>query len=215
MELDFKSIRALSSPTRLKILRKVLENDSTTTQLSDELDKSKSTISSHLKDLTEAGLLDKDKKEGRRRVVYSPTRKAEAIVKGKERKVKFSVASSVFSAVGGTFLIWKDLTQKAADKASSSAPEAGKTLSEESGSSGGGEMGTFNAMDAGNATREAVNNTTQKAVDAAQGGGIEEFFLFLGLGLLGISASTLIYGLAIKHLGPENDGEVEKEVEVK
>jgi len=213
MELDFKSIRALSSPTRLKILHKVLENESTTTQLSDELDKSKSTISSHLKDLTEAGLLEKDKKEGRRRVVYSPTRKAEAIVKGKERKVKFSVASSVFSAVGGTFLIWKDLIQKAGDKASDTAPEAGKTLSEGSGGSNG-SIGTFNTMDAGNATREAVNNTTQKATEVAQGGGIEQFFLFLGLGLLGISASTLIYGLAIKHLGPENDEEGEK-VEVK
>lgn len=213
MELDFKSIRALSSPTRLKILHKVLENESTTTQLSDELDKSKSTISSHLKDLTEAGLLEKDKKESRRRVVYSPTRKAEAIVKGKERKVKFSVASSVFSAVGGTFLIWKDLTQKAADKASDAAPEAGKTLSEGSGSSNG-SIGTFNTMDAGNATREAVNNTTQKATEVAQGGGIEQFFLLMGLGLLGISASTLIYGLAINHLGPENDEEGKK-VEVK
>ena len=214
MELDFKSIRALSSPTRLKILHKVLENESTTTQLSEELDKSKSTISSHLKDLTEAGLLEKDKKEGRRRVVYSPTRKAEAIVKGKERKVKFSVASSVFSAIGGTFLVWKDLTQRVADKASNSAPEAAKTLSEGSGG-GNGSIGTFNAMDAGNATREAVNNTTQKATEVAQGGGIEQFFLFLGLGLLGISASTLIYGLAINRLGPDDVPDEGKKVEVK
>jgi len=210
MELDFKSIRALSSPTRLKILRSVLDSDSTTTKLSEELDKSKSTISSHLKELNEADLVEKDEKEGRRRVVYKPTRKAEAIVKGKERKVKFSVASSVFSAVIGTFLIWKDLTREKTGEALQSARDTAS-----SGSSGG-EMGTFNTMEsAGNATREAVNNTTQNAVEASQGAGIEQFFLFIGIGLLGISASTLIYGLAIQRLGTESSVEEEKEIEVK
>lgn len=213
MELDFKSIRALSSPTRLKILNKVLEQDSTTTQLSEDLDKSKSTISSHLKELNEAGLLEKDKKEGRRRVVYSPTRKAEAIVKGKERKVKFSVASSVFSAVIGTFLIWKEIARRKASKALQSA-EGGQIGAESSGG-GNGSIESFNVMDAGNVSSEAVNNTTQKAAEAAQGGGIEQFFLFLGLGLLGISASTLIYGLAINRLGPDDVSDEEKKVEVK
>lgn len=210
MELDYKSVKALSSPTRLKILRKVLEKDRTTTQLSDELDKSKSTISSHLKDLTEAGLLEKDKKEGRRRVVYSATRKADAIVNGKERTVKFSIASSVFTAAGGTFLIWKDLTRKATEKASQAAPEAARSLS----SGEGGKMGTFNAMDAANATRETANQTAQKAAETAPGTGIEKFFLLAGLGLLTISASTLVYGLALNHLTSYSEDE-EKTVEVK
>jgi|APHM01.1.fsa_nt_gi Predicted transcriptional regulator len=212
MELDFKSIRALSSPTRVKILKKVMEKESTTTKLSDELGKSKSTISSHLTELTEAGLLEKDKKEGRRRVVYSPTGKAEAIVKGKERKVKFSVASSVFSAAAGTFLIWKDLTAKVANKVPGSSSGAAKYLSESGGENG--SMGTFNAMDAGDAARETANNTAQKAAETAQGGGIEDLFLFFGLCLLGFSASALIYGLTIKRLGSESE-EVEKEIEVK
>ncbi|MFB6115614.1 MAG: ArsR/SmtB family transcription factor [Candidatus Nanohalobium sp.] len=111
MELDFKSVKALSSPTRVKILRKLMEGKSTTTRLSEDLDKSKSTISSHLKELTEAGLLEKDEKEGRRRVEYRATRKVEAIVKGKERKVKFSIASSAFTALGGALLVWKDRKQ--------------------------------------------------------------------------------------------------------
>lgn len=211
MELDFKSIRALSSPTRLKILRKVLDTESTTTQLSDELDKSKSTISSHLKELTEAGLLEKDKKEGRRRVVYRPTKKADAIVQGKERKVKFSVASSVFSAAGGAFLIWKDLKLKASQGAAEAAPRAADSL----GSGGNGSMGTFSTMDAPNATDQAVNATKDGAEALIQVGGVEQFFLFAGLGLLGISASTLIYGLALRHLSPEKEGEEGKEVEVK
>lgn len=198
MELDFKSIKALSSPTRLKILRKVLENEATTTQLSDELGKSKSTISSHLKELTEAGLLEKDKKEGRRRVVYRPTKKADAIVQGKERKVKFSVASSVLSAAGGTFLIWKDMAKQKAAESLSKSPDSGA----------GGDMGAFNTMEAGNMSRDAAETAAQST-----GGGIEQFLLFAGIGLLTISFSTLVYGLALNHLTPEEaEG---KRVEVK
>ena len=197
MELDFKSIKALSSPTRLKILRKVLEDDATTTQLSEEIGKSKSTISSHLKELTEAGLLEKDKKEGRRRVVYSATRKADAIVQGKERKVKFSVASSVLSAVGGTFLIWKDFaSQKVGDSPQMMAESANEGI------------GTM-SMEAGNMSRDAA--------DAAQASGEPiQVLLFAGIGLLMFSASTLAYGLAINRLGPE-DGEQDqsKDLEVK
>lgn len=200
MELDFKSIKALSSPTRLKILRKVLEDEATTTQLSDEIGKSKSTVSSHLKELTEAGLLEKDKKEGRRRVVYKPTRKADAIVQGKERKVKFSVASSVLSAAGGTFLIWKDLaSQKIADK----SPD----MMAESGDSGIGAM----SMEAGNMSRDTAEAASQSSGEPIQ------ILLFAGIGLLTFSLSTLVYGLAINHLGPEgsNEGENGEKVEVK
>jgi DNA-binding transcriptional ArsR family regulator len=209
MELDYKSVKALSSPTRLKILRKVLEKERTTTQLSEDLEKSKSTISSHLKDLTQAGLLEKDKKDGRRRVVYRPTRKADAIVNGKERKVKFSIASSVFTAAGGTVLIWKDLAKKASNKAYEAAPKASESLD----SGGNDTMGTFGAMDAGNATREAANQTAQSAAETAPGTGLEQFFLFAGVGLLTISASTLVYGLALNHLTSFEDEEG-KEVEV-
>lgn len=195
MELDFKSIKALSSPTRLKILRKVLEDEATTTQLSEDIDKSKSTISSHLKELTEAGLLEKDKKEGRRRVVYKATRKADAIVQGKERKVKFSVASSVLSAAAGTFLIWKDLTR---EKISESPQMMAQSANE--------GMNTM-SMDAGNLSREAASQS---------GGEPVQLLLFAGIGLLTVSLSTLVYGLTINHLGPEDKEENGKEtVEVK
>lgn len=107
MDLDYNSVKALSSPTRLKILSLVLDEEATTTKLSNELDKSKSTVSSHLKVLTDSGLLEKDEKEGRRRVVYRPTSKAEAIVNGREKKVKFSVVSSALTALGGIFFLSK------------------------------------------------------------------------------------------------------------
>lgn len=98
MELDYRTIKALSSPTRITILDRLLEKDKTPTALSDDLDKSKSTISSHLSVLLDAGLVEKDEEEGRRRVVYSPTSKAEAIVKGRERRIRFSVTSAIVSA---------------------------------------------------------------------------------------------------------------------
>jgi len=98
MELDFDTVKALSSRTRVKILNEALENKSTPTDLSDAVGKSKSTVSSHLEKLQNAGLLEKDKVEGRRRVIYKPTSKTKAIIKGRNRKVKFSILSTVSTA---------------------------------------------------------------------------------------------------------------------
>jgi len=115
MELDYKTIKALSSPTRIKILSSSLEAEATTTSLSQDLEKSKSTVSSHLEKLVSSGLLEKDAEEGRRRVVYRPTDKAKAVVQGRSRKVKFSVTSSFVSAIIGLSLL--------ASEASSLGPE--------------------------------------------------------------------------------------------
>lgn len=101
MELDFKTIKALSSPTRIQIMNKVMEKECTPTEISNELGKSKSTVSSHLETLIKAELVEKDSEEGRRRVIYEPTDKACDIVNGKERKVKFSVVSSALTLVLG------------------------------------------------------------------------------------------------------------------
>lgn len=106
MNLDFETIRALSSPTRIRILSHSMKKEATTTNLSREIDKSKSTVSSHLETLVESGLLEKDQEDGRKRVVYRPTKKAEAIVEGKQRKVRFSVASSAVSGLLGLVLFW-------------------------------------------------------------------------------------------------------------
>ena len=105
MEINYSSVKALSSPTRLKILKSVLEDPKTPTQLSDEVSKTKSTVSDHLNKLCEAGLVEKDSKEGRRRVVYSPTTKAKVIANGSRRKVTFSIFSSALSTVIGAGLV--------------------------------------------------------------------------------------------------------------
>lgn len=98
MELDFDTVKALSSRTRIRILNAALEKESTPTDLSDKVGKSKSTVSSHLDKLQNAGLLEKDQVEGRRRVIYKPTSKTKAIIKGRNRKVKFSILSTVSTA---------------------------------------------------------------------------------------------------------------------
>jgi len=53
----------------------------------------------------ESGLLEKEEVEGRKRVVYRPTKKAEAILKGKQKKVRFSVASSTITGLAGIGLL--------------------------------------------------------------------------------------------------------------
>lgn len=105
VNLDFKTVRALSSPTRIEILSHSLKNEATTTNTASKLDKSKSTVSSHLEKLVEAELLKKDVEDGRKRVVYRPTEKAEAIVEGRTKKVRFSVASSAITGFTGLVLV--------------------------------------------------------------------------------------------------------------
>ncbi|MCJ7479222.1 MAG: winged helix-turn-helix domain-containing protein [Candidatus Nanohaloarchaeota archaeon QJJ-7] len=128
MELDYSSVKALSSPTRIRILSEVIDKERNPTDLSEELGKSKSTVSSHLSTLEEAGLVEKNEKEGRRRVMYSASRKAEAIVKGKERKVKFSVVSSAISGLAGIALLsglpWNAGSQYTSDGMGTMAMEA-------------------------------------------------------------------------------------------
>ncbi|MFB6158163.1 MAG: ArsR/SmtB family transcription factor [Candidatus Nanohalobium sp.] len=105
MELDFKTVKALSSPKRIEILNETIDGEMTPTDLSEKVGRSKSTVSSHLQQLCEAELLEKDSEEGRRRVVYHPTEKTEAILEGRSRKVKFSILSSLSTGwIGSAFL---------------------------------------------------------------------------------------------------------------
>lgn len=179
MELDFKAVKALSSPTRVRILRQVLKKDSTPTQLSNDLDRSKSTISSHLTKLHSAGLIEKDKEDGRKRVVYSPTEKAEAIVSGKERKVKFSIASSALSLFAGVAVVGTGLNEYLGSTTERSAD--------------------FGTMATG---EEAMNTAAQESSTLVNLS--PDILLYLGIGLLGISAIGFAYGLALRKL---TDGE--------
>lgn len=146
MELDFGTIKALSSPTRIQILDRLLEKEATPTALSDDLDKSKSTVASHLSVLVDADLVEKDEEDGRRRVVYSPTSKAAAIVKGRERRIKFSVSSAIVSSLLLLGTGWTLFGRLIAQQEAAQETSIG-TFGAESGGDGG--MGAMDAAGSG------------------------------------------------------------------
>lgn len=198
MNIGFDSVRALASPTRLEILSIVLnEDEATTTKISDELGKSKSTVSSHLKILKEADLLEKDEEEKRRRVIYNPTDKSKAIVEGKERKVKFSITSSALTAAGGAILLSRGstgLTGKVGERV------PGPASSEESGAMGTMDSGVQGAEtgEAGQMMAESVNQTSQNATQIARFiQNIPESSLVLFGGLLVLIALLLLTYIAV------------------
>ncbi len=175
MEIDFKTVRALSSPTRVRILHELLEKESTPTGLSKKTGKSKSTVSAHLSTLHESGLIDKDSKEGRKRVVYSPTDKAKAIVNGKERKVKFSIASSIISAFTGLTLAYEGV-----NRLNFLADDAMESVDMEA------EMAADTAAETGFETGSMLFSG--------------EIFLFIGFGLLTFSVLAFLYGYTVRKI---------------
>lgn len=178
MELDFKAVKALSSPTRVKILHHILEKESTPTRLSDELGKSKSTISSHLSKLHKAGLVDKDKEDGRKRVTYSPTRKAKAIVEGKERRVRFTIASSALSMMVALVAIGSGAREKLLNNSYQVQDQASAM--------------TMESADM------AANETSSVLTSLSP-----DVLLFIGTGLLAFSAMGIIYGVTLRKLQSE------------
>jgi DNA-binding transcriptional ArsR family regulator len=136
----------------------ILQGDYSPTEISGEIGRSKSTVSSHLENLQEAELVEKDKEDGRRRVLYSSTRKAKTIVQGKERKVKFSIASSAITGLTGIGLI-------ASEKMSFSEPS--------------NKVGTMGAMEA---TRDASETSVSWLPESVMYIGI--FLIIVSLGLL-------------------------------
>jgi len=181
MELDFNTVKALSSRTRIEILNEALSNESTPTDLSEAVGKSKSTVSSHLEKLQEAGLLRKDKVEGRRRVVYKPTDKTKAIINGKNRKVKFSILSSVSTAWIGLGL------------GLNSFRELFKQQSASATDSDGGQIGAM--------SMEQGAELSKNAAESGLANLGAEVLLFVSFGLLSISLAGLVYGFVVSRLG--------------
>ena len=208
MELDFDTLKALSSPTRIAILRNVLEKESTTTQLSNELEKSKSTVSSHLTKLTKAGLLEKNKVEGRKRVTYKSTRKARSIVKGREKKVKFSIASSAISAFAGIGLIAAGLLSRVGMKSSSrDSADAGSLSTQEAANGTANEGMSIMSQGAESAANRSADlaqkaaNTSSEVASTPELLQPENVFLFVGVAFIGTSALSFFYGWIMNKLG--------------
>lgn len=105
--LDAESFRALSSETRVRLLKHLDEDRLTLTNLAKKMDLAKATVSSHLESLESAGLIRRID-EGRKWIYYSLTGKGRAVLHPESEKVGVILALSVgLSLIGlASLLIW-------------------------------------------------------------------------------------------------------------
>ncbi|MBU3904927.1 MAG: winged helix-turn-helix domain-containing protein [Nanoarchaeota archaeon] len=82
MDIDRKTIKVLSSDTRIEILKSLKERRKMPSELARELSLRPSTIVSHLEKLQKAGLIDR-KETGRKWIYYELTRNGENIIRPK------------------------------------------------------------------------------------------------------------------------------------
>ena len=82
MDIDRKTLKALSADTRLDILKSLGKRRKTPSELSKELNLATSTIAEHLDKLEEAGLIKKEE-TGHKWIYYNLTEKGTALVKPK------------------------------------------------------------------------------------------------------------------------------------
>lgn len=105
--IDRKSLFALASETRIKILKKIDSRRMTLTELSKELNLSKVTVKEHLDKLVEAGLVRKVD-EGRKWVYYELTKKGKSILHPESRvKIIFLLSLALACIVGGLFELYR------------------------------------------------------------------------------------------------------------
>ncbi len=122
--LDSESFKALSSETRIKLLKLLDGRRMTLSDLAKRMELAKATVSSHLESLLNAGLVRK-RDEGRKWIYYSLTRKGNAILHPEITKIYVVIALAlVFLAVGITSMIlWFTSADYGYDAFLSPAPE--------------------------------------------------------------------------------------------
>ncbi len=132
--LDSQSLKVLGADTRQNILKELKERPHTASELSRHLDKHITTIKEHLDLLMEAGLVDRNEREGRKWVYYSLSRKGEKLFKSSYSWVVILGLSLVCILAGilpvfqGSQMYMKELSVGAVrDAAESSAPATAAT----------------------------------------------------------------------------------------
>lgn len=107
-ELNEKDLKALSSGTRRKILKILKEKGLTPTVISKKTGKHKSTVTEHLNILKDSGFVEKDKVEGRKRVVYSLTRKGKAAL-SKSSNIYLVLVLPILGFISGSLILLRDI----------------------------------------------------------------------------------------------------------
>mgnify|MGYP001085550364 CR=1 FL=1 len=97
----------LASETRIEILKRLDSRRKTVTELSRELNLTKSTVHKHLEKLANAGLVEKKENENKW-VYYELTKKSRAILHPHElTKIVILLSSSVLSFIGGIIEVYR------------------------------------------------------------------------------------------------------------
>jgi len=114
VKIDRKALFALASETRIEILKKLDERRMTLTELSKELDMSKTAVKEHLDKLVQAGLIRK-MDEGRKWMYYELTEKCRRILHPEGRiKIILLLSSAIASISAGLFELYKFIVIKSA-----------------------------------------------------------------------------------------------------
>lgn len=173
VELDFSSIRALSSRTRIRILRELMRERMTPSGLSERLDASTSDVVLHLETLANAELVEEQPGEGFN-TVYAPTQKAASIVDNSTTQVTFSIGSSAIAGLAGLAAIGQ----------------------------GTDILGSFSTDTQMQAAMESTAGSTggMQAGAETAGSAVDPFLLVPGILLLVLCAGFLYYGIMLRGL---------------
>ncbi len=101
--LSRKSFVALASPTRLRIIKILGERRMTLSEISREMNMSKSTVSEHMEKLLKAGLITVEKRG--KWTYYSLTDFGRAIADGRELVVRIVISAGIILLSAGLILM--------------------------------------------------------------------------------------------------------------
>ncbi len=114
VKIDRKALFTLASETRIEILKKLDERRMTLTELSKELNISKTAVKEHLDKLVEAKLVEKVD-EGRKWKYYELTKVGKRILHPESRtKIILLISSAIASVLVGLFELYKFMVIKLA-----------------------------------------------------------------------------------------------------
>ncbi|MFO7967949.1 MAG: winged helix-turn-helix domain-containing protein [Archaeoglobaceae archaeon] len=105
LSLDNRMFEALSSGLRVEILKRLKSRQMTATEISKELDVSKSTAIEHLRKLVEAELVIR-RDDGRKWIYYSLSDRGKTILHKKELRVKILFSFATILMLSGVVQIY-------------------------------------------------------------------------------------------------------------
>jgi DNA-binding transcriptional ArsR family regulator len=155
MEIDRKTLKALSADTRIDILKSLTKRRKTPSELSKELGLATPTITEHLERLAEAGLVRREE-TGHKWIYYDLTEKGESLVKPKVPMQFVLVLGITLMLISAGFLY----TAYYGNNLSTTAPSAAKNFDR---SSGLGQVQTTSAEIANQTNSTNMTNITEIA----------------------------------------------------